>query len=105
MVPGDFNNEYIKRKHAPPIHFTRVRDKVGHLGLSSNPTHFVADEQDPRPAQAGEVARVVQDAVVQPAPGAVPDAPEQVAANVPAQVDEVFLEYVLVVFVGSSMSS
>jgi len=44
---------------------------------------------------------VVQDAVVQPAPGAFPDAPEQVAANVPAQVDEVFLEFVLVV----SMSS
>ena len=65
----------------------------------------MADEQDPHTAQAGEVARVVQDAVVQPAPGAVPDAPEQVAANVPAQVDEVFLEYVLVVFVGSSRSS
>ena len=48
---------------------------------------------------------MVQDAVVQPAPGAVPDAPEQVAANIPAQVDEVFLEYILVVFVGSSMSS
>jgi len=78
MVPGDLNNEYIKRIHAPPIYFTRVRDKVGHLGLSSNPTHFMADEQDPRPAQAGEVARVVPDAVVQPAPGAVPDAPEQV---------------------------
>ena len=93
MVPGDFNNEYIKRKHAPSIYFTRVRDKVGHLGLSSNPTHFMTDEQDPRPAQAGEVARVVHDAVVQPAPGAVPDAPEQVAANIPAQVDEVFLEY------------
>ena len=43
-------------------------------------------EQDPRLAQVGEVARVVQDAVVQPAPGAVPDAPEQVAANVPGQV-------------------
>ena len=39
MVPGDFHNEYIKRIHAPPIYFTRVRDKVGHLGLSSNPTH------------------------------------------------------------------
>ena len=38
----------------------------------------MADEQDPRPAQAGEVARVVPNAVVQPAPGAVPDAPEQV---------------------------
>jgi len=62
-------------------------------------------DERPRPAQAGEVARVVQDAVVQPAPGAVPDAPERVAANVPAEVDEVFLEYVLVVFVGSSMSS
>jgi len=36
----------------------------------------MGDEQDPRPAQAGAVARVVQDAVVQPAPGAVPDAPE-----------------------------
>ena len=56
MVPGDFNNEYIKRIHAPPIYFTRVRDNVGHLGLSSNPTHFMDDEQDPRPAQAGEVA-------------------------------------------------
>ena len=65
----------------------------------------MADEQDPRPAQTGEVARVAQDAVVQPTPGAFPDAPEQVAANVPAQVDEIFLEYVLVVFVGSSMSS
>ena len=105
MVPGDLNNEYIKRIHAPPIYFTRVRDKVGHLGLSSNPTHFMADEQDPRAAQAGEVARVVQDVVVQPAPGAVPDAPEQVAANVPAQFGEVFLEYFLVAFVGSSMSS
>ena len=105
MVPGDLNNEYIKRIHAPPIYFTRVLDKVGHLGLSSNPTHFMADEQDPRLAQAGEVARVVQDAVVQPASGAVPDAPNRVAANVPAEVDEVFLEYVLVVFVGSSMSS
>ena len=40
---------------------------------------------------------MVQDTVVQPAPGAVPGAPEQVAANVPAQVDEVFLEFVLVV--------
>jgi len=48
---------------------------------------------------------VVQDVVVQPAPGAVPDAPEQVAANVPVQVDEVFLECFLVVFVGSSVSS
>ena len=65
----------------------------------------MADEQDPRLAQAGEVARVVQDAVVQPAPGAFPDAPEQVAANVPGPADEVFLEHVSVVFVGSSMSS
>jgi len=105
VVPGDFNNEYMKRIHAPPIYFAGVPDKVGHLGLSSNLTHFVADEQDPRPAQAGEVVRVVQDAVVQPAPGALPDAPEQLAANVPAQVDEVFLEYVLVVFVSSSTSS
>ena len=63
----------------------------------------MADEQDPRPAQKRR--KVAQDAVVQPAPGAFLDAPEQVAANVPAQVDEVFLEHVLVVFVGSSMSS
>jgi len=55
MVPGDLNNDYIKRIHASPNYFTRVRDKVGHLGLSSNPTRFMADEQDPHPAQAGEV--------------------------------------------------
>ena len=48
---------------------------------------------------------MLQDAVVQSAPGAVPDAPEQVATNISVQIDEVFPEYFLVAFVRSSMSS
>ena len=29
MVPGDLNNEFMKRRDAPPIYFTRAREKVG----------------------------------------------------------------------------
>ena len=29
MVPGDLNNDHIKRRHALPIYFTRARHKVG----------------------------------------------------------------------------
>ena len=40
MVPGDLNNEYIKRRHAPPIYFTRAREKVGRPSVHAQVSRF-----------------------------------------------------------------